>query len=66
MYAVRFAQEYDGDCFGWENDIYAIQYDTQNELNSGNKFLLDYSLALPVRPGQKIILDDYNRLFVCQ
>ena len=66
MYAVRFAQEYDGDCFGWENDIYAIQYDTQNELNSGNKFLLDYSLALPVRPGQKIILDNYNRLFVCQ
>ena len=65
MYAVRFAQEYDGDFFGWENDIYAVEYDTQNELNSGNKFLLDYSLAQPVRPGQKIILDDYNRLFVC-
>ena len=65
MYAVRFVQEYNGDCFGWKNDIYAILYDTQNELNSGNKFLLDYNLALPVRPGQKIILDDYNRLFVC-
>ena len=64
MYAVRFAQEYDGDCFGWENDIYAIQYDTQNELNSGNKFLLDYHLALPIKPGQKIGLDEFDCLVV--
>ena len=64
MYAVRFAQEYDGDCFGWENDIYAIQYDTQNELNSGNKFLLDYNLALPIKPGQKIGLDEFDCLVV--
>ena len=64
MYAVRFAQEYDGDCFGWENDIYAIQYDTQNELNSGNKFLLDYSLALPITLGQRIELDEFDCLVV--
>ena len=64
MYAVRFAQEYDGDCFGWENDIYAVRYDTQNELNSGNKFLLDYNLALPIIPRQEIALDSDNRLVV--
>ena len=64
MYAVRFAHEYDGDCFGWENDIYAIQYDTQNELNSGNKFLLDYNLALPITPGQRIELDEFDCLVV--
>ena len=62
MYAVRFAQEYDGDCFGWENDIYAIQYDTQNELNSGNKFLLDYNLAIPINPNQKVTLGQQNQL----
>ena len=65
MYAERFAQTYNDDLFGWEHDVYAVRYDTQNELNSGNKFLLDYNLALPVRPGQEIILDNYNRLFVC-
>ena len=65
MYAVCFAQAYNDDLFGWEHDVYAVRYDTQNELNSGNKFLLDYNLALPVRPGQEIILDNYNRLFVC-
>lgn len=54
MYAVRFAEEYDGDIFGWENLIYAVEYDTWNELNSGNKFLLDYNLAIPLRPEQDI------------
>lgn len=62
MYAVRFAQEYDGDCFGWENDIYAVRYDTQNELNSGNKFLLDYNLAIPINPNQKVTLEHGNHL----
>ena len=51
MYAVRFAREYSGCIEGWEQQIYAVDYDRQNELNSGNKFLLDYSLAMPIRPG---------------
>lgn len=62
MYAVRFAQEYDGDCFGWENNIYAIRYDTQNELNSGNKFLFDYNLAIPINLNQKVTLGQQNQL----
>ena len=64
MYAVRFAQEYDGDFFGWENDIYAVEYDTWDELNSGNKFLLDYNLALPIRPGQEVTLDNVNKIVI--
>ena len=64
MYAVRFAQKYDGDCFGWENDIYAIQYDTQNELNSGNKFLLESNLAIPINPNQKVTLGQQNQLIL--
>lgn len=51
MYAVRFAQQYDGDSLEWKKDIYAAQYDTHNKLNSGNKFLLDYNLALPIKVG---------------
>ena len=64
MYAVRFAQEYDGDFFGWENDIYAVEYDTWNELNSGNKFLLDYNLAIPLRPEQNITLNQSYQLTI--
>lgn len=64
MYAVRFAQKYNGVSFGWENNVYSVQYDTQNELNSGNKFLLDYSLALPIRPGQEITLDLDNKMVI--
>ena len=64
MYAVRFAQEYNGGPFGWENNVYSVRYDTQNELNSGNQFLLDYNLALPIRPGQKVTLDNDNRLVI--
>lgn len=64
MYAVRFAQEYHGVSFGWENNVYSVQYDTQNELNSGNKFLLDYNLALPIRPGQEVTLDNDNKLVI--
>lgn len=64
MYAVRFAQKYNGVSFGWENNVYSVQYDTQNELNSGNKFLLDYNLALPIRPGQKITLDLDNKMVI--
>ncbi len=64
MYAVRFAQEYNGVPFGWENKVYSVRYDTQNELNSGNKFLLDYNLALPIRPGQEVTLDNDNRLVI--
>ena len=64
MYAVRFAQEYDGDFFGWENDIYAVEYDTWDELNSGNKFLLDYNLAIPLRPEQNITLNQSYQLTI--
>lgn len=64
MYAVRFAQEYDGDFFGWENDIYAVKYDTWDELNSGNKFLLDYNLAIPLRPEQDITLNQSYQLTI--
>lgn len=64
MYAVRFAQKYNGVSFGWENNVYSVQYDTQNELNSGNKFLLDYNLVLPIRPGQEITLDLDNKMVI--
>lgn len=46
------------------HDVYAVRYGTQNELNSGNKFLLDYNLALPIRPGQKVALDLDNKIVV--
>ena len=62
MYAVRFAQEYDGDIFGWENDIYAVEYGTWNDMNSGNKFLLDHNLAIPLRPEQDIALNQYCQI----
>ena len=64
MYAVRFAQEYNSVPLGWENKVYSVRYDTQNELNSGNKFLLDYNLALPIRPGQEVTLDNDNKLVI--
>lgn len=63
-YAVRFAQEYNSVPLGWENKVYSVRYDTQNELNSGNKFLLDYNLALPIRPGQEVTLDNDNKLVI--
>ena len=47
-----------------ENNVYSGQYDTQNELNSGNKFLLDYNLALPIRLGQEITLDLDNKIVI--
>lgn len=64
MYAVQFAQRNDSDSSGWKNDVYAVQYDTQNELNSGNKFLLDYNLALSIKLGQGIALGPDNKLMV--
>ena len=64
MYAVRFAQEYNSVPLGWENKVYSVRYDTQNELNSGNKFLLDYNLALPIRPGHEVTLDNDNKLVI--
>lgn len=64
MYAVRFAQEYSGGNSGLRRQIYAVEYDTMNELNSGNKFLLDYHLALPIKAGQRIELDEYGCLVV--
>ena len=64
MYAVRFAQEYSGGPFGWKNNVYSVRYDTQNELNSGNQFLLDYNLALPIRPGQEVSLDSDNKIVI--
>ena len=64
MYAVRFAQEYNGVPFGWENKVYSVRYDMQNELNLGNQFLLDYNLALPIRPGQEVSLDSDNKIVI--
>ena len=64
MYAGRFAQEYNGVPFGWENKVYSVRYDTQNELNLGNQFLLDYNLALPIRPGQEVSLDSDNKIVI--
>lgn len=46
------------------NKVYSVRYDTQNELNSSNKFLLDYNLALSIRPGQEVTLDNDNRLVI--
>lgn len=43
MYAVRFAKLYG-------RKVYATSFDMQNELNSGNKFLLDYGLAQAINP----------------
>lgn len=50
MYAVRFAKTYG-------RSVYAVQFDRQNELNTGNKFLLDYGIAQPISteyPNKKI------------
>ena len=41
MYAVRFAKMYG-------RNVYATRFDRQNELNTGNKFLLDYGIAQPI------------------
>ena len=48
MYAVHFAQEYDGDIYGWENDIYAVEYEKYSDISSGNRFLLEHGLAMPI------------------
>ena len=40
MYAVHFAREYDGDIYGWENEVYAVAYDSYDEKSSWNQFLL--------------------------
>ena len=50
MYAVRFAKTYG-------RNVYVVQFDRQNELNTGNKFLLDYGIAQPISteyPNKKI------------
>lgn len=50
MYAVRFAKTYG-------RNVYAVQFDRQNELNTGNKFLLDCGIAQPISteyPNKKI------------
>lgn len=49
MYAVHFAQEYDGDLYGWENELYAVEYNSYNEKSSGNQFLLEHKLAIPIK-----------------
>lgn len=49
MYAVHFAREYDGDIYGWENDVYAVAYDSYNEKSSGNRYLLEQGLAIPIK-----------------
>ena len=64
MYAVRFAQEYSGEISRSRRQIYAVEYDTKNELSSGNKFLLDNNLAIPIKPGQRIELDGFDCLVV--
>lgn len=50
MYAVRFAKTYG-------RNVYVVQFDRQNELNTGNMFLLDYGIAQPINteyPNKKI------------
>lgn len=50
MYAVRFAKTYG-------RNVYVVQFDRQNELNTGNKFLLDYGIAQSINteyPNKKI------------
>ena len=49
MYAVHFAQIYDGDLWGWENDVYAVAYDSYDEKSSGNRYLLEQGLAIPIK-----------------
>lgn len=49
MYAVHFAREYDGDIYGWENDVYAVAYDSYDEKSSGNRYLLEQGLAIPIK-----------------
>lgn len=63
MYAVHFAQEYNEYSYdGWESSIYAVSFAEWNERNSGNEYLLDSGRAVPIIPGQRLALDDYNRL----
>lgn len=63
MYAVHFAQEYNEYSYdGWESSIYAVSFAEWNERNSGNEYLLDSDRAVPIIPGQRLALDDYNRL----
>lgn len=59
MHAVRFAQQYDNNTC---RQLYAVQYNHWNELNSGNKFLLDQGIARPIRPEEKISLNEHNLL----
>ena len=46
MYTAHFAQKYGKHC----DQIYAVKYDTYDELNSGNQFLLEQNIAIPIRP----------------
>ena len=63
MYAVHFAQEYNEYSYdGWESSIYAVSFAEWNERNSGNEYLLDSGRAVPIIPGQRLALDDCNRL----
>ena len=63
MYAVHFAQEYNEYSYdGWESSIYAVSFAEWNERNSGNEYLLDSDRAVPIIPGQRLALDDCNRL----
>ena len=63
MYAVHFAQEYNEYSYdGWESSIYAVSFAEWNERNSGNEYLLDSGRAGPIIPGQRLALDDCNRL----
>ena len=42
MYAVRFAQKYKG-------DLYAVESDAYSDINSGNRYLLEHGIAVPIR-----------------
>ena len=65
MYAVHFAQEYNEYSYdGWESSIYAVSFAEWNERNSGNEYLLDSGRAVPIIPGQRLALDDCNRLML--
>ena len=50
MYTAHFSKKYEKNryCCNW-HELYAVEYDEYNELNSGNQFLLEQDVACPIR-----------------
>ncbi len=50
MYAVYFSEKYANDRYFCQwHTLYAIEYDSYNEHNSGNQFLIEQDIANPLR-----------------